>query len=227
MINEPAGREDDQPDPGSWDEYFPSKEKHMPDYFYPIPGGTVGMPPFNHMYGDFDWSPIDLQDEQTGDYQSASWVIDRLNEDRDRPFFLACGIYRPHLPWYVPQKYFDLFPLESVQLPSVLKDDLGDVGERSREIASRGGDYHRHVVEAGQWQAAVQGYLASIAYADPEEWSNLAGDPAYAAVKAELALHIPAAPAPLAETSYKVSPHHVPPWKSQEDYLEARRLFQR
>jgi len=57
----------DQPDPGSWDEYFPSKDKHMPDYFYPNPGGTVNMPPFEHMYGDFDWSPIDLEDEQTGD----------------------------------------------------------------------------------------------------------------------------------------------------------------
>ena len=54
---------------------------------------------------------------------------------------------------------------------------------------------------------------------DPEEWTNLAGDPAYAAVIEDLSSFIPASPAPLAETSYPISPHHVPPWKSKEDYL--------
>jgi arylsulfatase A-like enzyme len=363
----------DQPDPESWDEYFPSKNKHMPDYFYPNPGGTVNMPPFESMYGDFDWSPIDLADSETGDYSSVSWVVEQLEQDRDRPFFLACGIYRPHLPWYVPKKYFDLFPLETVQLPKVLEGDLDDLGDRAREIAARGGDYHRHVVEAGQWRAAVQGYLASIAYADamvdrllraldssphaentivvlwsdhgwqlgekehwrkfalwdnvartvliiraprglpglaggaeeggrcrrvtslvdlyptlieltglpektgldghslvplladprtewefpaittydrfeysirnerwryiryiddteelydhsndPEEWTNLAGDPNLAAVKAELATYIPSNPAPLAETSYPLAPHHISPWKSKEDYRRSK-----
>jgi arylsulfatase A-like enzyme len=55
---------------------------------------------------------------------------------------------------------------------------------------------------------------------DPEEWTNLAGDPAYAAVKEEMAYHIPTDPAPLAETSYQLSPHHVPPFRSQQHYLE-------
>jgi arylsulfatase A-like enzyme len=154
------------PDPDSWDEYFPSKEKHMPDYFYPKPGRTVNMPPFEDMYADFDWAAIDLPDEQTGDFQSVSWAVDQLEKQHDRPFFLACGIYRPHVPWYVPRGYFDLFPLDKVQLPEVLENDLDDVPERARELARRAGNYHQHVVEAGQWQAAVQGYLASIAYAD-------------------------------------------------------------
>ena len=59
-----------------------------------------------------------------------------------------------------------MFPLETVRLPLVLENDLDDVGERAREIAHRGGDYHRHVLEAGLWKNAVQGYLASIAFAD-------------------------------------------------------------
>ncbi len=154
------------PDPQSWDDYFPSKERHMPRYFYPKPGETVNMPRFEDMYGDFDWSPIEIPDEQTGDYKSVDWVIQQLQKDQSHPFFLACGIYRPHVPWYVPQKYFDMFPLESVQLPKVLDNDLDDVGERARELAYRAGNYHSHVVEAGEWRKAVQGYLASIAYAD-------------------------------------------------------------
>jgi arylsulfatase A-like enzyme len=154
------------PDPQSWDDYFPSKQKHMPDYFLPNPGGTVNMPAFHNMYMSFDWSPIDIPDEQTGDYSSVAWVISQLKKKHTTPFFLACGIYRPHLPWYVPQKYFDMFPLESVELPKVLENDLDDVGERAREIAHRAGGYHQHVLDADQWKQAVQGYLASIAYAD-------------------------------------------------------------
>ncbi len=156
----------DQPDPPSWDDYFPSKVKHMPDYYYPKRGQTVHMPRFENMYGDFDWSPIPLSDEETGDCQSVSWVVDRLAKDHDRPFFLACGIYRPHVPWYVPERYFDMFPIETVRLPKILENDLDDLGERAVEISHRGGNYHKHVLEAGQWRNAVRGYLASIAYAD-------------------------------------------------------------
>jgi len=81
-----------QPDPDSWEEYWPSKEKPMPDYFYPSPGKTVNMPVFENMYMDFDWAPLDLPDEETADYKSVNWAIDQLNVQRDRPFFLAVGI---------------------------------------------------------------------------------------------------------------------------------------
>jgi len=154
------------PDPQSWDDYFPSKTKHMPDYYRPKPGGTVNMPVFHNMYLAFDWSPIPLTDEQTGDYQSVHWVTEQLKQPHTQPFFLACGIYRPHLPWYVPQKYFDKFPLDSVQLPKVLDHDLDDLSERAHEIAHRSGNYHQHVIEAGLWKNAVQGYLASINFSD-------------------------------------------------------------
>jgi len=159
----------DQPDPSSWDAYFPSKERHMPDHRRPPgvgPEETASMPKFHHMYGAFDWAPLDVAVEETGDYQSVQWVIEQLGREHDQPFFLAAGIYRPHLPWYVPQEYFDRFPLEEVELPRALETDLDDLSPRARAIAARGGDYHSHVVEAGQWRQAVQGYLASIAFAD-------------------------------------------------------------
>lgn len=366
------------PDPDSWDDYFPSKERHMPSYFRPAPGWTVNMPPFEDMYGDFDWAPIDIPFEETGDFSSVQWIIEQLQRDHDRPFFLAAGIYRPHLPWYVPREYFDMFPLDSIELPKVLDNDLDDVPERGRELARRAGNYHEHVVAAGQWKEAVQGYLAAIAYADalvgrlldaletsayaddtivmlwsdhgwqlgekdhwrkfalwenlsrvvlmvkvppgtpglpegtaaggrsartvslvdlfptlielagiapariasmreldgqslvpllanpdaawdrpaittydvgeysirderyryiryidgseelydheadPEEWTNLADDPAYAAAKARLAAHIPADPAPLVDTSYEVMPHQIPPLRDLDDYLRRR-----
>lgn len=155
-----------QPSPESWDDYFPSKENPFPDYYYPNPGGTVSMPAFKDMYYDFDWAPIDKEIEETGDYQSVSWAMNELEKDRDRPFFMAVGVYRPHVPWYAPQEFFDMHPLESVELPKYIEDDLDDVPERGRDIAARSGNYHKHVTEAGKWREAVQGYLASTSYAD-------------------------------------------------------------
>lgn len=165
-------------DPDCWDEYWPSQEQNMPDEAFPDfaksrlattvnrSPKTMNMPAFHQMYGMFDWSPLEVSDEQMGDFKSVDYVLRQLNQPRNQPLFLACGIYRPHLPWYVPKKYFDLFPLEEVVLPKRLENDLGDVGPRVRDIAQRGGDYHRHVVAAGQSKKAVQGYLASIAFAD-------------------------------------------------------------
>ncbi|MEO2017791.1 MAG: sulfatase-like hydrolase/transferase [Fuerstiella sp.] len=75
-------------------------------------------------------------------------------------------IYRPHLPWYVPKKYFDMFPLDEIRLPQVFADDTDDLGARATELITRGGSYHSHVVKAGKWKEAIQGYLASIAFAD-------------------------------------------------------------
>ncbi len=138
----------------------------MPDYHRPKPGETVNMPKFHNMYGAFDWSPIDISTEETGDYRSVQWISEQLQREHDKPFFLAAGIYRPHLPWYVPQEYFDMFPLESIRLPEILENDLDDLGPRALDIAHRAGGYHEHVVKAGQWKKAVQGYLASIAFAD-------------------------------------------------------------
>ena len=152
-------------DPAAWNAYFPSLEQPMPREFLPDPR-PVNMEPFEYMYGMFDWAPLELADEETADYRTVEYVSGQLQRDHGKPFFLAAGIYRPHLPWYVPQKYFDMFPLESVQLPVLLEDDLDDLPERAVELARRGGNYHEHVVEAGQWLQAVQGYLASSAYAD-------------------------------------------------------------
>lgn len=155
-------------DPRSWDEYFPSKDKPVVENFRPKPGAMVNMPVFPGVYTDFDWAPIDIPDEQMGDYKSVSWVSDQLRKTHDQPFFLACGMSRPHNPWYVPRKYYDMFPLEGIRLPDVRDRDLLDVGERAVEIAHRGGNYHRHIVGAGLWKNVIQAYLASLAFADAQ-----------------------------------------------------------
>ncbi len=175
------------PDPRSWNEYYPSLIQHFPYYYLPdidpVTGRKVfrrqdneileddpkgirfNMPYWKGSYIAFDWAPLPYETEETGDYASAKWVIDQLDRKHDKPFFLGCGIYRPHLPLYVPQEYFDKFPIEEIQLPKTLAGDLEDIPEAGREIATTR-DRHKNVIEAGQWKQAVQGYLASINFAD-------------------------------------------------------------
>ena len=155
-------------DAPSWDEYFPSKETEnpFPRTLYPEER-PVSLPTGGPwQYVETDWGGLDVTDEEFGgDCLVAKWIGEQLAREHDMPFFLACGLYRPHEPWFVPQKYFDLFPVDEIQLPlGYLEDDLNDLPPAGRK---RGPNrYFAHIREQGQWRQAIQGYLASIAFAD-------------------------------------------------------------
>lgn len=123
----------------------------------------------------FDWGPIEAAPADMGDYKLTDWAINELRTaPLDKPLFLAVGYVKPHLPWYVPQEYFDRFPLDSIQLPTVQSDDLNDVPSSGVRMANPAGD-HQAVVRAGQWKKAVQGYLATIAFVDDQVGRLLSG----------------------------------------------------
>ena len=148
------------PDSASWDEYWPSFTQQKPGDPLPDNRPINGIPGTAH----FDWGPVNVSKEEMGDWQVADWVIDQLSKDYDKPFFLACGFFRPHLPWYVPQEYFDRFPLDSISLPIVKEDDVEDIPQAGKELI-RFRD-HENVTKYKQWTRAVQGYLASGNFVD-------------------------------------------------------------
>lgn len=116
----------------------------------------------------FDWGPLDNRPQDMGDYKLTDWAIDKLtNRPSDAPLFLAVGYVKPHLPWYVPQEYFDRFPLASIRLPEVTESDLDDLPDAGRKMAHPEGD-HAAVVKGDQWKRAVQGYLATISFLDDQ-----------------------------------------------------------
>lgn len=116
----------------------------------------------------FDWGPIDCDDDGMGDHALVSWAIDELNEEREKPLFLAVGFVKPHLPFYAPKKYFDRFPLESLQLPKVKGDDLDDLPPAGLKMARPDGDHAKVTSKELEWKLAVQAYLATIAFVDHE-----------------------------------------------------------
>lgn len=144
-------------------------DEHTTDWHEYYRRGGDPEPPVKSVSGlnmaHFDWGPLDVPDEAMGDYGLVTWAAEQLAKQHDQPLFLAVGFVKPHLPWYVPRKYFDMFPLDKIQLPVVKEDDLDDVPEAGRKIARPEGD-HRAVVTHNQWKQAVQGYLATIKFLD-------------------------------------------------------------
>lgn len=125
---------------------------------------TGKRPPLNPR--EFDWGPLDQDDLAMGDGQMVAWAEQFLEKRHDKPFFLATGIFRPHLPWYAPRKYFDLYPLDEIALPKVPEDDLDDIPPAGHKMAEYRGDEWKYVKDQGRWRECVQAYLASISFAD-------------------------------------------------------------
>jgi arylsulfatase A-like enzyme len=149
------------PDPQSWHDYFPSQKLNKPDDPRPDAKPANGIPGS----GNFDWGPLDVRESGMGDWKVTEWVRAQLARRADRPFFLACGIYRPHLPWFVPRRYFDLYDENKVTLPEVNENDLDDVPAEGRRLALRLGD-HARITSHNAWRKAVRAYLAAISFAD-------------------------------------------------------------
>ena len=156
-------------DPSSWDAFYPSLERQLPDEVTPITR-PVNRNPIDPR---FDWGPVVVDDRAMGDGQVTHWVENQLNTEVSGPRFTAVGIFRPHLPWYVPQSYIDMHPLEDIILPVVPENDLDDlpdlplnseVFERNAFLPPR--EIHQWAIDSNKWSEGVQAYLASTSFAD-------------------------------------------------------------
>ena len=72
---------------------------------------------------------LDREEAEWPDSKVAAFAVETLQQTHDRPFFLAVGIFRPHVPWFNPRKYFEMYPLDRIILPTVKDDDLDDLDE--------------------------------------------------------------------------------------------------
>lgn len=112
--------------------------------------------------------PNDKEGEMA-DTIRADWVIAKLQEDHDKPFFLGLGLYSPHIPNYCPQKYYDLYDRDTITLPIVKPNDLDDLPEPMRtKMIKRAQSYKNNYYDSGLQREAVQSYLACISYADAQ-----------------------------------------------------------
>ncbi len=115
---------------------------------------------------NFDWGAVDQPESDWPDHMVSSWAAEVLERDHTKPFFLAVGIFRPHVPWFNPKFYVDQYPPGSFSLPKIKVDDLDDLGPAAKSRALDSASKHQKVVEFEEWEVAVQAYLASISFAD-------------------------------------------------------------
>jgi len=126
------------------------------------PGKMANGMPVGAVGANFDWGPTNAALEETTDYLTAKWAGDQLQKDYDKPFFLGCGIFRPHLEWFVPKQFFDKFKVEEMILPNVNEDDYNDVPKSG---FSPSPDYYA-TKKHNKQKEVIQAYLACINYAD-------------------------------------------------------------
>ena len=146
-------------------------EKYVPNFggqfggFGPLPKEKLSPFKGNKLW---DWGAFPERDEQMPDCKIAGWAEERLKEMKNSPFWLGVGFYRPHVPQYAPQQWFDLHPLETLQLPAVADHDLDDLSAyavnltRLKHIAPT----MEWVRENDQWKPLVQSYLACVSFVD-------------------------------------------------------------
>lgn len=103
------------------------------------------------------------------DQAVATWAVNFINTySGTKPFFLAIGFEQPHIPWVLPQSYYDLYPSPSTHTP--LATDFDDEPNKALTLAQapliNGVPQHTAVVNAGNEATYTGAYLAAVTHTD-------------------------------------------------------------
>ncbi len=149
-------------DPDSWDFTFNPRghDREIHDRIHTLTPGQFG--------GTLSWFADDQPDEAQTDGIAAQIATDLLQEyaQSEQPFFLAVGLYRPHTPYVAPQNYFDLYPAESIVVPTVPRGYLTTIPKPAAATLTKKRDQRSMAPEVAR--QAIQGYRASITFADAQ-----------------------------------------------------------
>ncbi len=116
-----------------------------------------------------DWGVFPHRDEDKGDWAVASWAVQQLDAKPQEPFFLSAGFFLPHVPCYATQKWFDLYPEDTLMLPRVQPGDRDDTPRFSWYLHWKLPEPRlKFLEEADQWKNLVRSYLASISFMDSQ-----------------------------------------------------------
>ena len=113
-----------------------------------------------------DWGPY-AEDQDQPDTWAVDWAAERLKKEYEQPFFMAVGFVKPHVPWHVSEKWYELFPLEDIQLPAYLEGDAKDIPKASQKVNSVPAyPTTEWAKKNNQWKPILQSYLACSAFVD-------------------------------------------------------------
>src|SRR6056297_32554 len=176
-------------DTRGWDAYF-SRSQEIRDWGYEMGyrGSDVPWPdprPYSPVYTDpesdrylepgetmnygafLEWGPIAPEKaEEIPDAVRTNWACDLLAQAQIDPFFIALGMYSPHFPNYAPQKFFDMYDPDTIEVPYIYEDDLDDLPDHIRNRMTHRLSIQENLEKLDVVQEAVTGYLACVSFAD-------------------------------------------------------------
>lgn len=164
-LGVPSGGES-MDDPKAWDFGTPFKDERP---YPPSRPSQVNITTEGKRGGikqGLSWTETTGTDDDLVDGNFAKTAIEWLdNRDSKKPFFLAVGFHRPHLPLVAPAKYFDLYPFDDIRLPVEPEDDEADI-----PMPARNGSVPGYALSTSpeQRRAAIRGYLATVSFMDAQ-----------------------------------------------------------
>jgi uncharacterized sulfatase len=152
-------------DPPSWQKVINPKgrDKDDEDKIFSIDGKKS-------FGGTLSWLAADGTDEEQTDGKTAEAAIGLLEQNKDKPFFLAVGFFRPHTPYVAPKKYFEMYPADKVPLAKMPADDRKDIPDPAIPVKNA-----NYGLDEKLQREAVQAYFASITFMDQQVGKLLDG----------------------------------------------------
>jgi len=116
------------------------------------------------------YGPTDMSDEEHKDGRNVRRVVSWLDKKShgDKPFFIACGIQKPHVPFWAPQKYFDMYPQEKLVIPPALVGDWKDIPPLAMVKRFKAFGFELDKENDALRRAYTQAYHACVSFIDAQ-----------------------------------------------------------
>ncbi|QDT07848.1 Choline-sulfatase [Rubripirellula lacrimiformis] len=149
-------------DPYSWDYTVNprGRDRNEHDKITSLVPGSFG--------GTLSWLAADGDDSEQTDGIAAAEAQRVLKQHAadQTPFFLAVGLFRPHTPYVAPKRYFEMYPIDEIQIPKVPDDYLETIPPAAgKTVAGRKNQWN---LDPNLARQAIQAYYASITFADAQ-----------------------------------------------------------
>ena len=157
-------------DPPSWQERINprGRDKDDEELIFTLNPKAEGPTRFG---GTLSWLAADGEDAEQTDGLSAAATIKLMEQHREKPFFIACGFFRPHTPYVSPKKWFDLYPLDKIKLP-VLAANYKDGVPEPAFLSSK---KEQENISDDLRKQAIRAYHASTSFMDAQVGQLLDG----------------------------------------------------
>mgnify|MGYP000406883596 CR=1 FL=1 len=150
---------------------FHDRSKPEFQHYFGLPREATAVPGSGYTRGPIGWGVARESYEEMPDHRVVSWGTERIR-DTDGPAFFSIGIYKPHVPWILPQSSFDRYPLDGFVPPDAPTNDLDDLPGRLRLLAHNeakfDAGFHERLRQDGQVEAWARAYLAAASFADDQ-----------------------------------------------------------